>query len=76
MDKTKIIDKYKKEKDHIKRAVLKDGGIVIGMEVDENNFLHYVIKRGNNITIEEAQHTKLAETILITKVEKVTRGPS
>ena len=36
------------------RLKLADGRMVIGTEVDENNYLYYVIQRGNQITIERA----------------------
>lgn len=48
----KILNKYK-NKNLSPKFILQDGGVVIGSEVDENNQLHYVIERGNNISIEK-----------------------
>lgn len=38
---------------------LQDGGEVIGDAVDENNALLYVIRRGDEITLEHAENQKV-----------------
>lgn len=81
MDKVKLIDKYKKgEKPTRAHWRLKDGSIVIGEEVDEQNRLQYVIKRGNEIKIEYAgKHRPVAnlispkgETVIVPFKQKLT----
>ena len=60
MNKAEIIKKYEKLNPKA-RGKLKDGGEIIGEEVDENNFLHYVIKRDKKVSVEMAQHLKVTE---------------
>ena len=75
MDRNKIITRVKKDKTLKDRMLLQDGGIVIDEVADENNQLHYVVKRGTDITVEKANKLrpvrylmeKKSETIRITK---------
>lgn len=57
MDKKKLIDKYRKKEEEA-QILLKDGGIVIGQEADENNHLQYVIRYPNKIVVEYAGNTR------------------
>jgi hypothetical protein len=59
-----LINKYK-NKTNPKKGSLHDGGAIIGSEVDEDNFLYYVVKRGNNIALEKAADTNLASMEII-----------
>lgn len=61
MDKDKIIKKYNKLNEHRVKGRLADGGKILGEEVDQNNFLHYIVKRGDKLSVEEAQYTRVAE---------------
>lgn len=64
MNKQKILEKYKKRKTHIPRWLLKNGSVVIAEEVDEENRLHYVIKRGDEFKIEYAgEHRPIANLV-------------
>ncbi len=51
----KLLTSYKNKP---MRFVLRDGGVVVGEEVDENNQLHYIIKRGDTLTSEKASGSK------------------
>ncbi len=35
------------------KIILKDGGVVIDTEVDNNNQLHYIVQRGDEVTTEK-----------------------
>jgi len=74
MKKTEIIDKYKKLKKFDNRGRLKDGGQIVGCEPDENNHLHYIIRRDNQITMEDASRAVIADMPTILVFGKVSRG--
>lgn len=69
MDKTTLIKKYQKIKNLPDKGRLKDGGVIIGSEVDEDNRLHYVVKKDDQITIELAEKADVASIDLILKSE-------
>lgn len=63
IDKTKIINKFKKLK-HIEAMLkLEDEGVVVGTEIDENNRLHYVIQKGTDFFVEKAEGQHVKEMI-------------
>lgn len=72
MDKKKIIDRYKKEKNLTPSFLLRDGAIVVGEEVDEENKLYYVIKRGSELTVERANKNRPFRNLKPATHEKVT----
>jgi len=63
MDKEKIIEKYKNI-EQVQMHVLQDGRVVIGEEVDEENHLFYVIRDGDNYTVESAWNQPVISVIV------------
>lgn len=60
MDKQKIIEAHQK-KEEKPLFKLKDGGVVVGEVGDEQNSLHYVIRRGKEYTVESAWNQPIVE---------------
>jgi hypothetical protein len=71
MNKPDIINRYHRQPKHTARWKLRDGAVVIGEEIDELNRLQYVIKRGNEITVELAEGIIPVENLIKGNVLKI-----
>lgn len=72
IDKDKIIKDIKKVKKFKPQFLLRDGGVVVDTVVDELNRLNYVIKKGNDFTVELAEKSKPIQVLVERKPIKVT----
>lgn len=72
IDKIKILNKFKNLKEKRKLLSLKNNGIVIGTEVDEENKLYYVIERNGELFLERAKNQKISEIVWRQDSTKVT----
>ena len=72
MNKTVILNKYKNINGSKKLLGLKDGGVVIGTEVDEENKLYYIIEKNGKLLLKRAKGQKVSEIVWHRDSIKVT----
>ena len=72
MNKTVILNKYKNINGRKKLLGLKDGGVVIGTEVDEENKLYYIIEKNGKLLLKRAKGQKVSEIVWHRDSIKVT----
>lgn len=71
-DRKQLAHKYSHPQTQKNLWILKDGAMVVGEEVDDDNRLLYVIKKGNDITVDYASNHKPVSLLRAPKVETVT----
>lgn len=71
METNKILQKVRAQKKFTERYRLADGSIVVDTTVDEQNRLHYVIKKGNNFKVELAENNKPVENLIIREPKRI-----
>ncbi len=57
------LEKYKDKRNQEAQLRLKDGGIVVGYEVDEENRLWYAIEKEGAVTLERANRQDVVELL-------------
>ena len=71
MNKKALIDIYRAKLNHPNLGKSHGNGIIIGIEIDENNKINYVVSRGGTITLEDFR-TAMPKLQKVIKHEKVT----